>query len=172
MPNERLDELHMAMGEFLTENAHLENIVFSLALACQLNDRTFEDIHSEYLDMTFGIKIAALKKICSEYNFKREHQVHIDKGLAQLDAILPKRNFIVHGVTFEIGRGDAQPIAYRIGAPKKNIDYMNAFLSNASVEHLFTADQVRKTTKDCVACRAELAAVVVELFTATARKQS
>jgi hypothetical protein len=157
------------MGEFLTEAAHLENIMLSLAMACQRH-KTFEDIRLEFLDMTFGTKIIALKKACANYDFVEGHKRHIDKGLTQLEAILPKRNLIVHGSTFEIGFGDAAPIAYRIGAPKKDIDYMNEFLrKKASVAHSFTAEKVRQATKDCIDCRAELATVVVSIFTSAAR---
>jgi hypothetical protein len=89
--------------------------------------------------------------------FEPEHKGHIDKGLTQLDAILPKRNFIVHGSTFEIGIGNGAPIAYRIGAPKKNIDYMSEFVrKKESVAHSFTAEQVRQATKDCVECQSRV----------------
>jgi hypothetical protein len=170
MANDRLNELHLAMGEFLTECAHLENIILSLGLACQTQSRSFDAIHLQFLDLTFGQKISTLKKLCSEHTFLDDHKPHIEKGLSQLDALLPKRNFIVHGTTFEIGRGEEPIVAYRIGARKKNIDYMNDFISNPSVAHSFTAEQVRKATQECMECRAELAAVVVAIFNLLARK--
>jgi hypothetical protein len=170
MTNDRLNELHLAMGEFLTECAHLENIILSLGMACQTHSRSFDDIHLQFLDLTFGQKISTLKKVCSEYCFLDDHKPHIKKGLSQLDRLLPKRNFIVHGTTFEIGKGEEPIVAYRIGAPKKNTGYMNEFISNPSAAHSFTAAQVRKATQECIDCRAELATVVVAIFTALARK--
>jgi hypothetical protein len=63
------------MGEFLTESAHLEDIMFSLAVMCQ-RKRRLEDIHREFLDLTFGAKIIALKKVCGEYLRTRAQRSH------------------------------------------------------------------------------------------------
>jgi hypothetical protein len=164
MANDRLNELHLAMGEFLTECAHLENIILSLGMACESDSRSFNNIHLQFLDLTFGQKISTLKKMCAGYSFLVDHKPHIEKGLSQLDALLPKRNFIVHGTTYEIGRGEEPIVAYRIGAPKKNTDYLNEFIANPSAAHSFTAEQVRKATRECIECRTELATVVVAIF--------
>ncbi len=54
------DELHLAMGEFLTECSNLENILISLMMFCQ-DRRDFQLIHLEMLGETFGNRIKAFK---------------------------------------------------------------------------------------------------------------
>ncbi len=154
--NERLNELHLAMGE------SLENLMLSLAIVCQT--KPLQEINREFLDMTFGQKINALKRICGGYRFGRDDQPHIDRAFDLLERILPKRNQIVHGSTYEIGIGDAEPTAYRIGAPRGNLEYMNEFLKNPQVAHSFTAVTVRRTTAECIECTAELGTVVVAML--------
>jgi hypothetical protein len=79
------DELHLAMGEFLTECANLENLMMA-----------------------------------------NEHRDSIDSIISDLNGLLPRRNLIVHGMTYEVAFGGGETKAYRIGVPKGNIDYLRA----------------------------------------------
>jgi hypothetical protein len=157
------DELHLAMGEFLSECSNLENMLISLMMFCQ-DKRHFQEIHLEMLDKTFGARIRELKKSCRDYTFTAEHRQTIDAAIIDLDNLLPRRNLIVHGVTFEVGFGDKEPKAYRIGAPKGNIDYMNDFLRYAAdVEHSFSVERVRQAIGDCKTLASKLGPIITHM---------
>jgi hypothetical protein len=50
----------MAICQFLTECAALENMMWGLAIVCQ--NKPLEEIRREFLEITFGQAINALKK--------------------------------------------------------------------------------------------------------------
>ena len=50
------DELHLAMGEFLTECSNLENILITLMMFCQ-NKKGLQEVFLEMLDKTFVTRI-------------------------------------------------------------------------------------------------------------------
>jgi hypothetical protein len=143
------DELHLAMGEFLTECSNLENILLALMMFCQ-PDRPFDEVHLEMLDKTFGVRLKEFKKVSGAYAFTEHNRRRIDEAIIGLDDLLPRRNLIIHGYTYEVRFGDSQPKVYRVGIPKGNLDYMNQFLVHAAdVKHSFSAGQVRQAVIDC-----------------------
>jgi hypothetical protein len=163
----RRDELHLAMGEFLTECSNLENMLITLMMFCQ-NKKHFQEVHLEMLDETFGTRIKEFKRACSGYEFTTEHRETIDAAIRALDGLLPRRNLIVHGVTYEIGLAGNEPKAYRIGVPKGNIDYMNEFLRHAAdVEHSFPVERVRQATADCKTLASKLGPITTYLVNLT-----
>jgi hypothetical protein len=165
MPTLR-DELHLAMGEFLTECSNLENIIVTLMMFCQPH-RDFDDVHLEMLDKTFGVRLRGFKKICAEYQFKAEHHATIDEALLALDKLLPRRNLIIHGTTFDVGFGNKEARAYRVGVPKGNIEYMQQFLRKAAdVEHSFSQEQVRQASADCRTLASKLGPIIADLLKA------
>ena len=115
------------MGEFLTECSNLENILIAMMMFCQ-NKKHFEEIYLALLNETFGTRLREFKKAVSGYSFSAEHRATIDAAIIVLDGLLPRRNMIVHGVTMEVGFGDAEPKAYRIGIPNGDLDYLNKFM--------------------------------------------
>jgi hypothetical protein len=163
--NDQLNELHLAMGQFLTHCAVLEKLMLDFAFVCQ--PKRFEQVHREFVDnMTFGRKIKELKAISKDYHFRPDHQPHVDKAFSLLDRILPKRNWIVHGETHEVAFDEAAgPIAYRLGIPRGNPEYLSDFLGNPRVAHSFTAEMVRQTIAECDECSGELGTVVVGILT-------
>jgi|SRR5581483_1871534 len=150
------------MGEFLSECSNLETTLISLMIS--LHQTTFFKTWREMLNETFGTRIKEFKRACDSYQFLPEHKQIIDEAYTALDALLPRRNFIVHGITHEIGFGDATPKAYRVGIPKGNLNYLNEFvLSHADVEHSFSAERVREATADCQNLTNKLAPIVTHL---------
>ncbi len=142
MPTIR-DELHLAMGEFLTECSNLENELINLVMFCQ-PDRDSDDVFREMLNETFGNKLKEFKRVCKVYKFSVAHRATIDAAIVDLDNLLPRRNLIVHGTTFDVSFGNEEPKAYRVGATKGNIEYMHEFLGKAAnVETSFSPEQVR-----------------------------
>jgi hypothetical protein len=157
------DELHLAMGEFLTECSNLENIMITLMMFCQ-DKKHFNEVHLDLLNETFGTRIKEFKKACGSYAFAAEHQKTIDLAINDIEQLLPKRNFIVHGVTFEVGFGADEIRAYRIGITKGNLDYLNEFARQAgNVEHAFTAEKIRQATNQCRAIASKLGTITAHL---------
>jgi hypothetical protein len=52
-----LDDLHLAMGRFLSESSEVETMMWVLFGICQ-QERSFPDAFNYFLDQTFGAKIA------------------------------------------------------------------------------------------------------------------
>src|SRR5215475_1259165 len=145
------DQLHRAMGEFLTEISNLENVLITMMIFC-LNKKHFESVYLEMLNETFGTRLREFKKAVTAYPFTATHRKVIDEAIVALDDLLPRRNMIVHGVTMEVGFGNAAPKPYRIGIPKGDLNYLNKFMRNAaSVEHAFPIEGVLQATSDCTA---------------------
>lgn len=158
------DELHLAMGEFLTECSNLENAIISLLMFAQPY-RDFDDVHREMLNKTFGEKLKKFKEISRDCQFKSNHRATIEEAIVSLDNLITRRNLIIHGTTFEVEFGKKEPKAYRVGAPKGNVDYMNQFLRKAAnVEHSFSPDQVKQASAECERLAAMLGPIVADLL--------
>jgi hypothetical protein len=165
-----LDDLHLAMGEFLTESAQVENMMLSLVIACQPN-RDMHDVFVEFMGKTFGGKIDSFKAACRTHPFSDTHRTTLLEVNEDLDKLLSKRNFIVHGTTYQMGKGDIPVQPYRIGMTRGDRDSMNQVLEqDFNVPHVFTTDKIKSTTAEFVAVRATLGAVVIEVWKAFAEK--
>jgi hypothetical protein len=151
-------------GQFLTECSNLENMLITMMMFSQ-NNKHFQEVHLEMLNETFGVRIREFKKAAASYTFSQEHRAAIDSVSVRLDKLLPKRNYIVHGVTMEIELGDAPSIVYRIGIPKGNLEYMNEFLAQGGkADNAFTAEHVRQSTIECSSIATQLGPVLNHLM--------
>jgi hypothetical protein len=168
-----LDDLHLAMGRFLTESSEVEGMMGSLVQLGRGN-RTMEETFIDYMGKTFGQKISAFKDACDAHAFSDAHRAILNEVYIALDELLPKRNFIVHGHTYQLGALEnvpAQP--YRIGMQRGDGDFLSKAIANGKCEgpHVFTAAGVAAVSEEFLAVRAKLGAVSVEVFTALARKK-
>jgi|SRR5215475_7543198 len=91
-----LDDLHLAMGCFLTESSQAENVMFSIYHVCAPSG-SLDGLFNEFMDQTLGTNIRMVKAASNGYPFCDEHRVILVDAYSDLDALLPKRNFIVHG---------------------------------------------------------------------------
>jgi hypothetical protein len=172
MANPKLDELHLSMGEFLTACAHLENMLWALLIICELEKTGFQEIAKQFLPLTFGDRVNLLEKKYKAQTFSTDHRAILDKEFDRLREMVPKRNLIVHGTTYEIGFGENEPKPLRIGAPKGNLEHMQQLMEkHGDVGHSFTADHVREVSGICDELRGEIAKVVTDIMTARARKK-
>jgi hypothetical protein len=110
------DIFHKALGEFLTESSTLENVVFGIILFGVRGE--LYALLGEFLKKTFGPKIDWYEEVCQNAPFTNAQRARLDESCVLLKELLPKRNLIIHGVTYEIGRGDEPPEMYRIGIKK------------------------------------------------------
>jgi hypothetical protein len=81
-----------------------------------------------------------------------------------LKELLPKRNLIIHGQTYEIGRGDEPPEMYRIGIKRDDSEYLNKFVADFDADHGFSTAKIEATTAFTKSIREKIAEVSVELM--------
>jgi hypothetical protein len=70
-----LNDLHLAMGEFLTESSQVENMMLALVTVCR-GDRPMDEVFVDFMGKTFGQKIAAFKAVVGRVAspWRRLHQ--------------------------------------------------------------------------------------------------
>jgi hypothetical protein len=115
-----------------------------------LEDPPLEALFDEYSGKPFGPKVEWFKKYCNHYVLLDEKKEALKKVYKELDELLQKRNFIVHGETWE-GAFKGQPRQhYRVGLVKKNLEYLDEFERAEHGPNVFDVRQVRTATKLCV----------------------
>jgi hypothetical protein len=140
-----LDEMHRALGEFLTECGRVEFLM--VIFADHISDASIEAIFHD-LSGPFGPKIASFKQWCDFSGVSEEQKPILDRVYKNLGGLLPKRNFLVHGETHEVtGGGRSQP--YRIGINKKDMDYLDEFERGERGKNVFDMQQVKAATRLC-----------------------
>jgi hypothetical protein len=158
-----LDELHFALGEFLTASARVENIMLSILTACQ-RSRDLEDVFSDFSEMTFGPKIEEFKNVCNNYNFSRQHREILNDAYIELDRLLPKRNNLVHGETIVFGPDASTMEAYRVGITKGDFDYLNKAVDDPAAPHCFSVARIQETILECYELRGKLVSIANPLI--------
>ena len=95
-----LDDMHKALGEFLTECGRVE---FTMLLFVDvISEAPIERLFDEYSPQTFGGKIKWFRKWCEFSGVPEGKEKLVEEVYHQLDALLIKRNYLVHGET--VGR--------------------------------------------------------------------
>jgi hypothetical protein len=164
------DDLHRAMGEFLTESSQVENMMLGLVTLCQ-RERSMDDVFVEFMGWTLGDKIKEFKRVCNAYHFTDKQRAILDQAYAELDILRPMRNYIVHGTTYEIGKENIPAQPYRIGMTKGDYDHMGqAIAKDFEVPHAFTVERIAAVTAECVALRGKLATVLLEVIQPLVRR--
>jgi hypothetical protein len=80
----------------------------------------------------------------------------LDRVYKKPDLLLPKRNFLVHGETWD-GQFKGKPKQpYRVGIVKKDPDYIDEFDRGQHGENVFSVEQVRFITRECRDIAADL----------------
>jgi hypothetical protein len=102
-------------------------------------------------------KSTNFKRVCNAYEFTKGQRAILDEVYAELDTLLPKRNFIVHGTTYQIGKNSDSVQPYRIGMTRGDFDHMNQFIAqDFDGPHAFTVERIALVTTKCVALRENL----------------
>jgi hypothetical protein len=104
-------------------------------------------------------------------SFSDEHRAILNEAYSDLDALRPKRNFIVHGSTHQIGLSDKPTQPYRIGKRQGDYDFLNdAILNDFTDPHVFTVERIDKVTEEFVALGSKLGKVATEIMMALVSK--
>jgi hypothetical protein len=61
-----LDDLHLAIGRFLTQSSDAESVMFSIYYACSPKG-TLEQLFNDFMDETLGKKITMFKAACNAH---------------------------------------------------------------------------------------------------------
>jgi hypothetical protein len=141
--------MNLALGEFLTEMGRVE---FSMLLLVSLiRDEDIEWLFDQYSVKTFGPKIEWFKAWTSDPEaFSPENKLILDQMYKDLAELLPKRNSLVHGETYEEEFKGRPKQPYRVGVIKKNIAYLDQFSRAQFGDNVFDIQQVKAATKLCV----------------------
>jgi hypothetical protein len=164
-----IDDLHRALGEFLSACSRIENLMFGFIWACDGKGRGLEDVFKEFSSLTFGPKITQFKKTCGEYPFSELRRAELATITLKLEDLLPKRNSLVHGETYEVGFNGDLAAPYRIGVSKKDFDYLNKFVANKDnkdSEHAFDVPRIQETCGQCREIHKQMGEITNELITA------
>lgn len=143
--------MHQALGEFLTEMGRVE---FRMLLLMDiLNEAPLEALFDEYSRKPFGDKIGIFKRWCDFGGVPDEQKAALQKVYKELDGLRPKRNFIVHGETWDGAFKGKSQQPYRVGLVKGNLEYLDEFERAEHGTNVFDVHQVRTATQLCIRIR-------------------
>jgi hypothetical protein len=112
--NAGINRMNKAMGEFLTAHGRVELTMILLLML--IRDEDYEWLFDEMSARTFGKKIEFFKEYTSDDDqFTPENLILRDQIYKDLDDLLPQRNSIVHGETYEYQFGGRPKQPYRLG---------------------------------------------------------
>jgi hypothetical protein len=141
------DAMHQALGEFLTEIGRVE---FQMLLLMDfLNEAPLEALFTETTGRPFGEKIKSFKAWCDLGGVPGAQKPALQLIYKQLDELLPKRNFLVHGETREGSFNGKQRQPYRVGLVKNNLDYLDEFDHGEHGPNIFDVRQVQAVSQLC-----------------------
>jgi hypothetical protein len=159
-----IKDLHCAMGEFLTASSEVENMMLAFVLHASGN-RARDEVFVDFMGKTLKQKIDEFKRVCKAYAFTKKQRAILDEAYAELDILLPKRNFIVHGTTYQMGKNSDSVQPYRIGITRGDFDRTNWSIAQLfDGPHAFTVERIAVVTAECVALREKLGTVFLEFI--------
>jgi len=143
--NAGIDKMNKALGEFLTAQGRVE--LTMILLLMMIRDEDYEWLFDQMSERTFGDKIKFFKLYTSNgEQFSAENLVLRDQIYKDIDALLPQRNSIVHGETYEDQFAGRSKQPYRVGVIKKNINYIEDYSMDKHGPNVFTVNQVNDAT--------------------------
>jgi hypothetical protein len=149
-----LDDMHTALGEFLSELGRVE---FTMLLVMDyLNEAPIEHLFDVYSPKTFGPKIDCFKRWCPLSGVSDEKKSVLRIVYKDLEELLPKRNYIIHGETWEGAFNDKPAQPYRVGISRDDLYYLDEFQHGQLGENVFDVQRVRDATKLCNKIRVAL----------------
>ena len=148
-----IDLLNASLGEFLTASGELEFKM--IRFADLISEAGIERIFAD-LSGPFGPKIVAFKDWCNLSGVSNTKKPILQSVYSGLDKLLPKRNLLVHGETWQGKIKGRPPQPYRVGIIKKELDYIDAFERGEHAENVFSIEQIREVTKQCRTIIADL----------------
>ena len=135
------------MGELLTEMGRVE---FTMLLFVDyISEAPIEHLFDEYSKLTFKDKIKWLKKWSDFSGVAKEKRPVLEKVLVALEVLRNKRNFVVHGETWQGSLKGKGRRPYRVGVMRDNLDYLDEFDRGQHGENVFTEEQIMELATSC-----------------------
>lgn len=154
----RSAEMDEALGKFLTESGRVEFKM--LLLVDRISEAPIEHLFDEVSPEPFGNKIKWFKKWCEFSGVSDRKKPLLQKVYKALDDLLPKRNYLVHGETWD-GAFKGQPMQpYRVGVIKDNLEYLDEFDRGQHGPNVFSIKQVKDVAAECRDIIADLEALM------------
>jgi hypothetical protein len=146
------DEMIEALGAFVTEVGEVEHVMFETILAVAEEDAN--DVHGAFYSEPFGPKVTMLEKRLEHSAFD-EYRAGLDHLIMMLRTLIPQRNSIIHGETFQITRKNETKV-FRVGFTRRNLTPWKDFNFEGDAENIFTSDQIKHVISDCIAIKTDL----------------
>ncbi|MCW5693833.1 MAG: hypothetical protein KIT48_15850 [Pseudolabrys sp.] len=115
-----------------------------------------EHLFAIYASKTFGPKIDCFKAWCAPASVSEKNRPLLDRVYKDLESLLPQRNFIIHGETWDGALGGKPRQPYRIGVTADNLDYLDDFDRGKDGPNVFDVLRVREATDTCRKIRNDL----------------
>jgi hypothetical protein len=139
--------MHQALGEFLTEMGRIE---FQMLLLMDfMNEAPIEALFAETTGKPFSEKIKSFKTWCDFGGVPDAQKLVLQAIYKNLDELLPKRNFLVHGETREGEFKGTARQPYRVGLIKNNLEYLDEFDRGEHGSNIFDVRQVQAVSQLC-----------------------
>jgi hypothetical protein len=123
------------------------------------NEAPIEHLFDVYAPKTFGLKIDCFKDWLPPSEVSDVKKPILQRVYKDLEELLPKRNYLIHGETWEGSFKGKPKQPYRVGVVKDNLDYLDEFDRAQHGPNVFDVEQVREATKLCKKIRADLDAL-------------
>jgi hypothetical protein len=127
-------------------------VEFTMLMVVDLvSDAGIEALFDEYAAETFSGKVKWFRKWCAhtDEHFSAANKTRLRTIYKDLDELLPKRNSLVHGETYEEDLSGAGKQTYRVGVEKDNLEYLEEFSRGKKKGTIFSVQRVREDQTVC-----------------------
>jgi hypothetical protein len=125
-------------------------VEFTMLLYVNLiNEAPIEYLFDEYSKLTFGPKVDWFTKWVEFGGVPSDKRVIVDRAYDNLKTLRSKRNFIVHGETWQGAFNGLHRQAYRVGLVKQNLEYLDEFDRGEHGENVFSLSEVNEVSELC-----------------------
>jgi hypothetical protein len=125
-------------GGIVTESSQVENIMLSIVIVCQ-RSRPIQKVLVDFMGKTFGEKNRRIQAHLRCLSIHRRTPNNSLRCLCAAGYLAAKRNFIVHGTTYQIGMESIPAQPYRIGMTRGDFDNLAAEGKNRSGDERINA---------------------------------
>ena len=149
-----LDDLHLAMGEFLTENyVGREHDCWRLPLLVKMIAPWVTSSLSSWVKHSGRRLTPSMQGAGPATSLTRIGRSSM-MWRSELAGLLLKRNLIVHGTTYQLGKDSTPPQPYRIGMTKAGA-FLNEAVADLDASHVFTVHRIKELYREVCGCESK-----------------
>ncbi|MCA6101003.1 hypothetical protein [Bradyrhizobium australafricanum] len=152
----------MALGNFLTEMGRLE---FSMLLLGEMvSKEPMEYLFEDYAERPFGKKIPWFEERCNASEALKQYKSELTQIYADMRTLKTKRNYLVHGETYEASFKRRPRAPYRVGVTPDNVEYLDDFDHQQHGENVFDIEQVKAAMAQCAKLKDQVVRIRAEVI--------